>query len=353
LTANISSYDLLSWYDTNARRMPWRVSPNEIKAGTRPDPYKVWLSEIMLQQTTVTTVKNYFIKFVSAWPTISDLANADDNEVMAAWAGLGYYARARNLLKCARIIMSKFNGIFPDNINELQKLPGIGPYTSAAISAIAFDKPNTVMDGNVERVMSRIYAIQKPLPFAKPQLFDGAQKITPKVRAGDYAQAVMDLGSTICIPRNPKCNLCPWEKGCLGKQKGIAMMLPNKVKKPVKPERYGIIYVVKREDGAWLLEKREPKGLLGGMLGWPSSNWSKIPDDAAPIKAKWTTSNDIVKHVFSHFTLYLTVKVTKVPVGIEPIVGEFYHPNKFLKSDLPKLMQKVFDIGVSEIKNPT
>lgn len=354
MKVNISSNELLIWYDTNARRMPWRVCPTKIKAGVKPDPYKVWLSEIMLQQTTVATVKSYFINFVSTWPTISDLAKANDNDVMAAWAGLGYYARARNLLKCARIIMAQFNGIFPHNINELQKLPGIGPYTSAAISAIAFDKPNTVMDGNVERVMSRVYAIHKPLPLAKPQLFEGAQKITPKFRAGDYAQAVMDLGSTVCIPKNPKCNICPWGKGCLGRQKGIAITLPNRVKRPAKRNLYGIIYVVQREDGAWLLEKRKPKGLLGGMLGWPSSDWSNKPHERAPINAEWATSSDTLKHIFSHFTLYLTVKVTKVPLGTEPTIGEFYNPNQFLKSDLPKLMQKVFDTALSIIKkNPT
>ena len=324
------------------------------KSWKKPDPYKVWLSEVMLQQTTVGTVKTYFLNFVYTWPTISDLAKADDNEVMAAWAGLGYYARARNLLKCSRIIMSKFNGIFPNDINELQKLPGIGPYTSAAISAIAFDQPKTVMDGNVERVMSRIYAIQTPLPLAKPLLFDCAKKLTPKARAGDYAQAVMDLGSTICTPKNPQCNLCPWKKGCLGRREGVAIFLPNKAKKPAQPIRYGIIYVVRREDGAWLLEKRIPKGLLGGMLGWPSSDWSNKPQEAAPINAGWATSGDLVKHVFSHFTLYLTVKVAEVPLCTDPIVGEFYNQEKFHKNDLPKLMQKVFDTALSTIKkNPT
>lgn len=353
MAINVSSRDLLNWYDTNARKLPWRTPPNMIKKGEKPDPYKIWLSEIMLQQTTVATVESYFIYFVSMWPKISDLADARDNQVMAAWAGLGYYARARNLLKCARIIMSEFDGVFPTDINDLQALPGIGPYTSAAIAAIAFDKPETVVDGNVERVISRIHAIQKPLPKAKTLLFECAEKITPRRRAGDYAQAIMDLGSTICLPKNPKCDICPWKQNCLARLKGIASSLPIKVKKDVKPIRYGIIYVVKRDDGSWLLERREPKGLLGGMLGWPGSEWSTEPFESAPVITEWITSETLVRHVFSHFTLHLKVKIAIIPTGITPIVGVFHNADQFMKSDLPKLMQKVFDVALLELKkNP-
>ena len=353
MTINVNSRDLLYWYDTNARKMPWRIPPKRIKKGEKPDPYKIWLSEIMLQQTTVATVESYFINFISMWPKISDLANANDDKVMAAWAGLGYYARARNLLKCARIVVSEFNRVFPTDINDLQTLPGIGPYTSAAIAAIAFDKSETVMDGNVERVISRIYAIQKPLPKAKALLFKGAEKITPKRRAGDYAQAIMDLGSTVCLPKNPRCDVCPWKQSCLGKFRGIESSLPIKIKKKLKPLRYGIIYVAKRRDGSWLLERREPKGLLGGMLGWPGSEWSGEPYESAPVVTTWVTSKNLVRHVFSHFTLQLKVKVAIVPENIKPTVGFFYNDDQFIKSDLPKLMQKVFDVALLELKkNP-
>jgi A/G-specific adenine glycosylase len=201
---------LLDWYDTHARKMPWRVDPAARKAGVMPDPYAVWMSEIMLQQTTVATVRSYFERFQTRWPTVADLAAAKDADVMGEWAGLGYYARARNLLKCARVVVDEHDGAFPADHAALLKLPGIGPYTAAAVSSIAFDLPFTVLDGNVERVMARLYDIHTPLPSAKPELMEKASALTPDQRPGDYAQAVMDLGATICSPKSPACGICPW-----------------------------------------------------------------------------------------------------------------------------------------------
>ena len=204
------STQLLLWYDNHARELPWRVGPQDSKLGSRQDPYRVWLSEVTLQQTTVAAVKEYYLRFTSLWPTVEALANAQDTTVMAEWAGLGYYARARNLLKCARLVASEHGGRFPDTRDELIELPGIGPYTASAISAIAFDKPETVVDGNVERVTARLFNVHTPLPSAKPDLTNLAKAMTPEKRAGDYAQAIMDLGATVCTPRNPKCDVCPY-----------------------------------------------------------------------------------------------------------------------------------------------
>lgn len=251
--------------------MPWRVGPADRKAGVLPDPYAVWMSEIMLQQTTVAAVRDYHRKFLRIWPTVGDLAAAEDADVMAAWAGLGYYARARNLLKCARAVVADHGGVFPDSYDDLLKLPGIGPYTAAAVAAIAFDKPETVVDGNVERVMARLHDIHAPLPGSKAELTAKAQELTPQLRPGDYAQAVMDLGATICTPRSPACGICPWRDPCAARRAGTAADLPKKTPKKKTPTRFGIVYVARRTDGAWLLETRPDKGLLGGMLGWPGS----------------------------------------------------------------------------------
>ncbi|HLQ18369.1 MAG TPA: A/G-specific adenine glycosylase, partial [Tabrizicola sp.] len=215
------STQLLSWYDRHARVMPWRVSPQDRAEGTRPDPYRVWLSEVMLQQTTVAAVKDYFHRFTARWPTVTDLAVARDADVMGEWAGLGYYARARNLLKCARAVVSDHGGQFPDTREGLLTLPGIGPYTASAISAIAYDEPATVVDGNVERVISRVFLVETPLPAAKPELTDLAARLTPTERPGDYAQAIMDLGATICTPRSPACGICPWSHACASRAEGV------------------------------------------------------------------------------------------------------------------------------------
>ncbi|MEO1551745.1 MAG: A/G-specific adenine glycosylase, partial [Pseudomonadota bacterium] len=228
---------VLEWYDTHGRVLPWRVRPEDRARGVVVDPYKVWLSEIMLQQTTVAAVKSYYLTFTGRWPQVGDLARASDADVMAAWAGLGYYARARNLLKCARVVAQDLGGVFPDSQEALQALPGIGPYTSAAIAAIAFDRPATVLDGNVERVMARQHKVEMPLPASKEVLRAHAQARTPTQRAGDYAQAVMDLGATICTPRSPACGICPWRDPCAARRAGTAADLPKKTPKKKTPTR--------------------------------------------------------------------------------------------------------------------
>ncbi len=326
--------------------MPWRVSPEDRRAGVRPDPYRIWMSEVMLQQTTVAAVKEYFVRFTNRWPTVNDLAAAKDADVMGEWAGLGYYARARNLLKCARVVADEYNGVFPDTHAELLKLPGIGPYTAAAVSSIAYDLPETVLDGNVERVMSRLYDIHTPLPLSKPELMVLAEALTPQDRAGDYAQAVMDLGATICTPKKPACGLCPWNAGCLGRLAGTHIALPKKVPKKVKPIRRGIAYIAKRIDGAYLLETRPDKGLLGGMLGWPGSEWIEgEPTEAAPMKAQWKTLKGEARHTFTHFHLHLVVKTALVPMDRAADVGDFLPLEDFRPSDLPTVMRKVFDLA--------
>lgn len=337
---------LLRWYDRHARAMPWRVSPDRRRAGVQPDPYHVWLSEIMLQQTTVAAVKSYFEVFVRRWPTVGDLAAAEDAEVMAAWAGLGYYARARNLLKCARIVAGELDGVFPAEEDALQKLPGIGPYTSAAIAAIAFDRPATVLDGNVERVMARLHAVTEPLPTSKETLRGLAAELTPAQRAGDYAQAVMDLGATVCTPTSPACGICPWSGACQARAQGIAPDLPRKMPKPVKPVRVGIAYVARRSDGAVLLEQRPDKGLLGGMLGWPGSDWAETQaDHAPPLAADWQDAGAEVRHTFTHFHLRLRVLRAQVEEDATPACGSFVDTEAFNAGDLPTVMRKVWALA--------
>ena len=257
----------------------------------------------MLQQTTVAAVHDYFHRFILRWPTVKALAVAADEDVMAEWAGLGYYARARNLLKCARIIVAEHNGRFPDSRDALLKLPGIGPYTAAAVASIAFDRAEVVVDGNVERVMARMHNVETPLPLAKPELTQCAADLTPANRPGDYAQAVMDLGATICTPKSPSCGLCPWQASCQARIAGVAADLPRKLRKAPKPTRHGIAYLACRADGAWLLERRPDKGLLGGMLGWPGSEWGDQPVAAAPLSADWQDVPGEVRHTFTHFHL--------------------------------------------------
>lgn len=337
---------LLVWYDRNARVMPWRVSPADKQAGVRPDPYPVWLSEVMLQQTTVAAVRAYHRRFTDRWPTVAALAAARDADVMGEWAGLGYYARARNLLKCARAVVADHGGVFPGSRDGLLTLPGIGPYTASAIAAIAYDEPATVVDGNVERVMARLYDVHTPLPAAKPELTALAAALTPATRPGDYAQAVMDLGATICTPRNPACGICPWRAPCRARIEGTAAQLPAKLPRKVKPVRHGIAYVARRIDGAYLLETRPDSGLLGGMLGWPGSAWGDDPPvDAPPIRAEWKTVDAQARHTFTHFHLRLTVKTATVPIGRTADAGKFVMPDEFRPSDLPTVMRKVFDLA--------
>jgi A/G-specific adenine glycosylase len=337
---------LLDWYDRHARALPWRVPPEDSRAGLRPDPYRVWLSEVMLQQTTVAAVKDYFHRFTTRWPTVADLAAAEDGEVMGEWAGLGYYARARNLLKCARAVVADHGGVFPDTRDALLTLPGIGPYTASAIAAIAFGRPETVVDGNVERVMARLHDIHTPLPAAKPELTEAAAALTPQARPGDYAQAVMDLGATICTPRSPACGICPWRDPCRARVAGTAADLPRKTPKKAQPVRRGIAYVVRRTDGAWLLERRPDRGLLGGMLGWPGSDWIEgAPPEAPPVAADWTVLDAEARHTFTHFHLLLEVRIATLPQGAQPERGEFLDAAAFRPSDLPTVMRKVFDLA--------
>ena len=331
---------LLEWYDRHARELPWRVPP---LSDTPPDPYKIWLSEVMLQQTTVAAVKSYFQTFTQTWPTVTDLANAEDADVMAAWAGLGYYARARNLLKCARVVTRDHNSVFPETREGLQALPGIGPYTSAAIASIAFDQPEPVMDGNVERVMARFFAEETPLPTVKPILYAHAERLTPKNRPGDYAQAVMDLGATICSPKSPACGICPLREPCKARALGIADELPKKLPKKQKPIRRGTAYVMRNGSGDWLLETRPDKGLLGGMLGWPGTQWGENPDEAPPADTEWRTIDAEVRHTFTHFHLILTVKTAMSDQA--PTTGQFVPHTQFRPADLPTVMCKVFDVA--------
>ena len=334
---------LLDWYDRHARVMPWRTSPADRKAGVMPDPYRVWLSEVMLQQTTVAAVKDYFRRFTERWPTVDDLAHAADADVMAEWAGLGYYARARNLLKCARVVVADHGGTFPDTREGLLTLPGIGPYTAGAISSIAFNRSEVVVDGNVERVMSRLYNIHTPLPAAKPELTELARGLTPKDRAGDYAQAVMDLGATICTPKSPACGICPWRNPCQARVEGTAAELPKKTRKQPKPVRFGIAYVARKPDGTFLLETRPNKGLLGGMLGWPGSEWNDAPKAAPPMETAWQTLNVEALHTFTHFHLRLKIEIANVPDDAIARRGTFVmvDPNS-----LPTVMRKVYDLAV-------
>lgn len=305
------SKPLLKWYDAQARVLPWRVGPKARAGGERPDPYRVWLSEIMLQQTTVATVRPRFEEFLARWPTVEKMAAASVDDVLSEWAGLGYYARARNLHKCAVAVAAL--GRFPDTEDDLRALPGIGQYTAAAIAAIAFDAPAVVVDGNIERVAARLFAIDTPLPKAKPQLRAAIASVWPKKRGGDFAQGLMDLGAVVCTPRNPKCLLCPLANDCAARAKGIAAALPAKAKKAAKPTRRGIAYALINSKGEMLFERRPDKGLLGGTMGLPGTEWSTTaPDAAPPVKAKWKRAG-AVRHTFTHFHLELEVMTARAP----------------------------------------
>lgn len=343
-----SAESLLDWYDVHGRDLPWRIRPAARAGGQVADPYRIWLSEVMLQQTTVAAVKAYFARFTALWPTVQALAAAEDGAVMAEWAGLGYYARARNLLACARAVVAQHGGVFPSDLAALRALPGVGPYTAAAIAAIAFDRAEVVVDGNVERVMARVFAIETPLPLAKPELVQAASTLTPKLRAGDYAQAVMDLGATICTPRQPACAICPWTAGCQARAEGIAAELPRKLAKAAKPTRTGQVWLGRRADGAILLERRADKGLLGGTLGFPGSGWDGSNADA-PAAGNWAEVG-MVRHTFTHFHLDLTVLTADLAHNIAPHRGEFHGPNAVSAQDLPTLMRKAHDLVWADTK---
>jgi A/G-specific adenine glycosylase len=298
---------LLTWYDAQARRLPWRAPPGSRR---RTDPYRVWLSEVMLQQTTVPHATPYFLAFTARWPSVSALAAAEDAEVMSAWAGLGYYARARNLLACARAVAGEHGGVFPDTEEALLALPGVGAYTAAAVAAIAFDRRANVVDGNVERVMTRLFAVETPLPAAKPELKRLAAGLVTSDRPGDWAQALMDLGATICRPREPLCDRCPVSAFCAALAIGAPQTYPRKTAKTERPRRRGVAYIAVRGDEIALV-RRPDKGLLGGMLALPTTEWADRPSPAPPLKADWRPAGEI-EHVFTHFALTLEVMRAEV-----------------------------------------
>lgn len=325
---------LLAWYDRHARRLAWRAPP-----GTPPmDPYRVWLSEIMLQQTTVAAVAGYFDRFTALWPDVHALAAADESQVMAEWAGLGYYARARNLIACARTVAAA--GGFPQTRDGLAALPGVGAYTSAAIAAIAFEQPETVVDGNVERVVARLFAVDTPLPAAKRQLTALAATLTPQHRPGDFAQAMMDLGATVCTPRNPACGICPLTQLCAARAAGIAATLPRRAPKAARPLRRGTVWVA-LDDERVLVERRPAKGLLGGTLAFPTTGWDGT-DLPPPADADWQGIGE-VRHVFTHFELRLQVMTAPAPARAAR--GTLVSRADFDPQSMPGLMRKVWALA--------
>jgi A/G-specific adenine glycosylase len=330
---------LLNWYDDNRRVLPWRALP-----GQCANPYHVWLSEIMLQQTTVATVKGYFQNFIDIWPTVHDLAAAKDDTVMAAWAGLGYYARARNLLKCARLVVAQHNGEFPTTEDELRTLPGIGPYTAAAIAAIAFNQVAAPVDGNIERVLARLTADKTPLPALKARVKQANAALVPPARPGDFAQAMMDLGATVCTPKRPRCDICPWQAPCQARAQDIQEILPRRAPKTPKPQRNGTVYWLENTRKEVLMARRPDKGLLGGMLMFPSKGWDAANDTAlgALLPDGWTKLNGEVTHVFTHFRLTLKLVAQTAPKGFRKPAGyEWVNPREFPNRALPSVMRKV------------
>jgi A/G-specific adenine glycosylase len=341
--------DLLAWYDRHRRILPWRA-----RAGERADPYRVWLSEVMLQQTTVKTVAPYYARFLARWSSVAALAASDLDDVLRAWAGLGYYARARNLHACARAVMARHGGKFPASVDGLRALPGIGDYTAAAIAAIAFDARAVPVDGNVERVVSRLFAVEDELPAAKPtikRLASGlASALAPPRRAGDFAQALMDLGATICSPKRPACALCPWNDACVAHARGDQETFPRKAPKREGRLRRGAAYVALCADGCVLLRRRPEKGLLGAMTEVPGSDWAHDFDMAQALrfaprlraKSKWRRLPGVVRHVFTHFPLELTVFVAQVPRTTRPPKGARWVKLADLAGEaLPSVMRKV------------
>jgi len=341
LSPDLVAPPLLAWYDRARRVLPWRAPP-----GVVADPYRVWLSEVMLQQTTVETVKPYFDRFLAEFPSLRALAAAPLERVLELWAGLGYYARARNLHACAQAVVERHDGRFPEDEAALRALPGIGDYTAAAIRAIAFDLPAAPVDGNWERVVARLFAVETPLPAAKPELRRLAQGLVPATRPGDFAQAVMDLGATLCTPAKPRCLLCPLAALCAAHRRGIAELLPARVAKQERPVRHGWIFHLSRRDGAVLLRRRPPKGLLGGMMELPGTPWREAAwteEEAvahAPPAASWIRLPGKVRHTFTHFHLDLVVLVGRA--GGQAPEGHRWAPvDRLGEEALPSLMRKV------------
>lgn len=336
---------LLRWYDRKARALPWRSPPG----APPPDPYAVWLSEVMLQQTGVATVIPYYRLFLSRWPDVASLAAAPLDQVMAAWAGLGYYSRARNLHRCARQVAEQFGGRFPETEEGLRSLPGIGAYTAAAIAAIAFDRKAVVVDGNVERVVARLFAVREALPAAKPRVHALAARVTPGRRPGDFAQAMMDLGATLCTPRRPACEDCPLGQVCQGRALGLAAELPLREKRAPKPLRRGVAFWLQRQsDGAILLERRPASGLLGGMLGLPGTPWLSgrawslaSAEPHLPVAAPWRLLPGTVGHVFTHFSLELAVAAARLPSTPPDLEAAIWlSPGEATLAQLPTVMRK-------------
>lgn len=345
---------LLTWYDRHRRRLPWRA-----ERGERADAYRVFLSEIMLQQTTVATVGPYFAAFLARWPDVGALARAPLEDVLRAWAGLGYYARARNLHACAQAVMQRHGGCFPDDEVALLALPGIGPYTAAAIAAIAYDRRAAPVDGNWERVVARVFAVDEPLPRAKPRLKALAETLLPDSRHGDFAQAMMDLGATLCTPRSPDCPRCPWQRSCAAHAQGTPGRYPLKAPKAARPTRRGVAFLAVRADGAVLVRNRPPKGLLGGMAEVPSTPWdARAPrgnaarpeveaETSLPMAARWRPLAGLVSHVFSHFVLELAVWRADLPVGAPAPAGHRWVSLRDLADEaFPSLMRKVLAHGL-------
>ncbi len=332
---------LLAWYDINARRLPWRAMPGE----RPPQPYRVWLSEVMLQQTTVAAVRAYYAKFLALWPTVEALAAADDGDVMAAWAGLGYYARARNLLACAREVTRR--GGFPQTEAALRELPGLGAYTAAAVAAIAFGQRAVVVDANVERVVSRLFAIAEPLPGARTAIRAATNAITPERRAGDFAQGLMDLGSSICTVRSPRCLLCPLAEHCAARAAGTAEAFPVKAAKKAKPMRTGTAFWIER-DGAVLLVRREGKGMLGGMRALPDDGWSARSHGhgAPPAPGPWRSAG-MVRHGFTHFDLELQLMVGEGGDYASLPTGEFWPVDRLEAAGLPTVFAKAARLALA------
>jgi A/G-specific adenine glycosylase len=333
---------VLAWYDCHRRDLPWRARPGE-----RADPYKVWLSEIMLQQTTVAAVKPYFEAFLSRWPSVAHLSRASVDEVMRLWAGLGYYARARRLHGCAKIVAENFAGKFPETEAALLKLPGVGPYTAAAITAIAFGQHATAVDGNIARVVARLFGIVTPLPAAMGCIKAKANQLVARERPGDFTQAMMDLGATLCSPKNPSCEICPLQNFCLGWASGDPGTLPRKAPRRKRPIRFGAVFFIEREDGAVLVRTRPPDGLLGGMSEFPGTAWKLEFDSSkaakrAPAEAVYRKLDQVVSHTFTHFALRLEIFVAKVPARQRaPKDCRFVPRGGLDKEAFPSVMRKV------------
>lgn len=343
-SAQSLQHKLLDWYDRHRRVMPWRAMP-----GQTPDPYHVWLSEIMLQQTTVTAVKPYFERFIDRWPAVEHLADAETDDVMQMWAGLGYYARARNLHKCAKAVVSEYNGVFPADHDALLRLPGIGPYTAAAIASIAFNQDYTAVDGNVERVITRFYALEKPLADIKADIKKRAENLgRGNPRPSDFTQAFMELGATICTPKSPKCILCPWQSDCQALEKGIASDLPIRKKKSAKPKRGGVVYWITDKKGRVMVRKRPNKGLLGGMMEFPSQGWDGDADvfDLSKGFTPLEKVKEPVKHVFTHFELTLKIEKYQYAGGNSNDAYQWYNIEDLDNLALPSVMKKVLKLSV-------